>query len=349
VITNAPVLVTGASGFVASHIVEQLLAKGYRVRGTVRSLLPEKLPTFLQKLPGASERLELVTADLLTEGAFDKAAQGCEFVMHTASPYVLDVKDAQKDLVDPAVNGSVHVLSACSKSGSVKRVILTSSMAAITDEPDSDHVLSEEDWNIKSSLERNPYYYSKTLAEKAAWNYVEQQKRAFDLVVINPFLVIGPSKTKVLNPSNQLFVDLVKGTYPGIMNLTWGFVDVRDVARSHILAMESNDARGRYICAGETSPMRNIVELLAKLGYEQGYKLPKIGLDCGIGDFAVRLSSYTQPKGVGTYLRTHVGRVPRYDNSKIRSELGLNFLPLEQSITDTMIDLKRWEHISPSA
>ena len=214
-VTQAPVLVTGAAGFLASHLVAQLLARGYRARGTVRSLKKEKDLAPLRALPGAAERLELVEADLLAEGAFDAAAQGCEIVMHTASPYVLDAKDPQKDLVEPAVKGTESVLSACKKAGTVRRVVLTSSMAAITDEPESDRVLTEEDWNTRSSLDRNPYYYSKTLAERAAWEYVEREAHDFDLVVVNPFLVIGPSIGPGLNTSNQMFVDILGGPTPG--------------------------------------------------------------------------------------------------------------------------------------
>lgn len=333
------VLVTGASGFIASRIVEQLLAKGHRVRGTVRSLKKVQDLASLRSLPGAAERLELVEADLLLGGSFDAAAQGCDAVLHTASPYVLDAKDPQKDLVDPAVQGTRNALSACQKSPTVKRVVLTSSMAAITDEPNSDHVLTESDWNTKSSLERNPYYYSKTLAERAAWEFVEKERPGFDLVVINPFLVIGPALSSGVNPSNQLFVDLLKGTYPGVMNLTWGFVDVRDVADAHVRAILTPEASGRYITAGETISMRAVVELLEKNGWAKGNKLPTLGMDCGIGDFAVRVSSYLQPKGVGSYLRTHVGRVPRYDASKAKRELGVEFRPVESSTLDTLADL----------
>lgn len=343
------VLVTGATGFIASHIVERLLAQGHRVRGTVRSLKKEKDLAPLRALAGASERLELVEADLLRDGAFDAAAQGCEGVLHTASPYVLDAKDPQKDLVDPALNGTRNVLRACQKAGTVKRVVVTSSMAAITDEPESDHVLTEADWNVKSTLERNAYYYSKTLAEKAAWEFVEKEKPSFDLVTINPFLVIGPSHSAGINTSNQLFVDLLKGAYPGLMNLTWGFVDVRDVADAHIRALETPGAKGRYITAGDTIAMRSVVELLEKNGWAKGNKLPKLGMDCAVGDFAVRLSSYLQPKGVGSYLRTHVGRVPRYDTSKVKKELGLAFRPVETSILETLEDLARHGHVVKSA
>jgi len=343
------VLVTGATGFIAAHIVSQLLQKQHRVRGTVRSLRKEKELAHLRSLPNAAQNLELVEADLLTDGAFDAAAAGCDAVMHTASPYVLDAKDPQKDLVDPAVKGTRNVLSACKKAASVRRVVVTSSMAAITDEPESDHLLTEADWNVKSSLERNAYYYSKTLAERAAWEFVEKEQPGFRLVVINPFLVIGPSLSPGLNTSNQLFVDLLKGTYPGIMNLTWGFVDVRDVADAHVRAIESPSAQGRYLTAADTVSMRAVVELLDKHGYAKGNKLPKLGMDCALGDFAVRLSSYMQPKGVGSYLRTHVGRVPRYDNSKVRRELGLSFRPVEETILDTLNDLVRHGHVSKHA
>ena len=325
--------------------VEQLLARGYRVRGTVRSLKKEKELAHLRALPGAAERLELVEADLLGPGAFDAAVAGSEIVMHTASPYALDVKDPQKDLVDPAVQGTRNVLASCKKAGTVTRVILTSSMAAITDEPESDHVLTEADWNEKSTLDRNPYYLSKTLAEKEGWRFVKEEAPGFDLVVINPFLVIGPSLSAAINTSNQMFIDLLAGTYPGIMNLTWGFVDVRDVADAHVRAMETKAASGRYICAGETIAMRDVVALLGEKGWGEGRKLPKLGFDCAVGDFTVRLSSYLQPKGVGSYLRTHVGRVPRYDTSKIQKELGLSFRPVRASILDTVADLDRWGHL----
>ncbi len=348
-VTLSPVCVTGAAGFIASRIVEQLLARGYRVRGTVRSLRKEKDLAHLRALPGASTHLELVEADLRDASTFDAAVAGCTHVLHTASPYTLEAKDPQKDLVDPAVEGTRNVLLACQRAATVRRVVVTSSMAAITDEPESDHVLTEADWNDKSTLERNPYYLSKTLAEREAWRFLKEGAPDFELVTINPFLVIGPSLTAGINPSNQLFVDLFAGKYPGIMNLTWGFVDVRDVADAHVRAMEAGCAMGRYICAGETIAMRDMVAFLRDLDADAATSLPKIGLDCGIGDFTVRLSSYLQPKGVGSYLRTHVGRVPRYDTSKIQKELGVSFRPVRESIRDTVADLQRWKHLAAAS
>ena len=348
-ITAKPVLVTGATGFIASRIVEQLLAKDYHVRGTVRSLKKERELGLLRALPGATDRLELVEADLTATDAFDRPAAGCEYVIHTASPYFLDATDPQHDLVDPAVNGTEGVLAACQRARTVKRVVLTSSMAAITDEPDARRVLTESDWNMKSSLTRNPYYYSKTVAERAAWQFVERERPPFDLIAINPFLVVGPSLMPALNVSNQIFVDLLKGTYPGIVSLTWGFVDVRDVADAHVRAMETPPAHGRYICAGGTASMRSVVDLLTRHGWAAGYKLPSFGLDNAVGDVVVRLASHLQSKGVGSYLRTHVGRVPRYDTSKIQRELGIRFRSVETTVLDTMTDLRRWQHLPAAA
>jgi dihydroflavonol-4-reductase len=206
---------------------------------------------------------------------------------------------------------------------------------------------SRRPWLRSPSLERNPYYYSKTLAERAAWDFAEQQKPPFDLVVINPFLVVGPSLVPTLNTSNQIFVDLLKGTYPGIVALTWGFVDVRDAADAHVRAIETPSASGRYICAGDTASMRTVVGLLRQHGWAEGYKMPAIGLDNAVGNVVVRLGSYLQSKGVGSYLRTHVGRVPRYDTSRIQRDLGMRFRPIEQTIVETMGDLARWGHLPP--
>ncbi|HJL18955.1 MAG TPA: aldehyde reductase [Sandaracinaceae bacterium LLY-WYZ-13_1] len=345
---ETPVCVTGASGFIAAHIVRELLERGYRVRGTVRSLADPDKYRYLTSLPGAAERLELVEAELTTEGSFDEAVKGCRVVIHTASPYVIDVEDPQRDLVDPAVSGTLNVLRSAKDAGA-QRVVLTSSMAAISDEPRDDHVFTEADWNERSSLTRNPYYFSKAEAERAAWRFVEEQSPGFDLVVINPYMVLGPSLGPSLNTTNQLFRDILQGVYPGIMSLSWGFVDVRDVARAHVLAMETDEASGRYLCAGEEMDMKTLVGVLKEAGYDRGFQLPRMDLACSVGDFAARLMSYTQPKGTGSYLRTHLGKRMRYDNAKIRRELGMEFRPAKDAVLDAVEDLFRHGHLERPA
>ena len=343
-ITDKPVCVTGASGFIAAHIVRQLLEQGYSVRGTVRKS-PKNYP-FLLGLPGASERLELVEADLLSNGAYDRAIEGCDYVMHTASPYQINVKNPQTDLVDPAVNGTETVLESCLKSSSIKRVIFTSSIAAITDEPDSTKVFNEKDWNTMSSLERNPYHYSKTLAERDAWDFIMRKRPTFDLVAINPFMVVGPSLGPSLNTSNQILRDILIGVYPCIMDINWGFVAVQDAAQSHILAMETETASGRYLCSGEAMDMKTLVALLSSSGFD-AYSLPKLDLSGKIGSLLMKVLSFTQPRNTGVYIRTNIGRTMRYDNAKIKRELGISFKPVKESIIDAVKDMVQWGHLPP--
>lgn len=341
---SSHVLISGATGFIAGHTIEALLAAGHRVTGTVRNPADEAATAHLRALAGAGERLRLIGADLRAPHAFDDAVADVDYVLHMASPYQLTVADPDRDLVQPAVRGTLAMLEACARSRSVRRVVVTSSMAAVTDEPDGSRVLTEADWNEKSSLARNPYYYSKVCAERAAWDFVARQRPAWSLVTINPFIVIGPAQTRAVNESNKIFVDLMAGAYPAIMPLTWGFVDVRDVAAAHVRALAAPDAEGRYLCAGATRSMRDVVTLLRAQGYGHT-RLPKLSLESALGVKLAWLASWTQPSGVGTYLRSHLGRVPRYDTTKIRRDLGLAFLDVDTAILDTCRDLVRWGHV----
>ena len=176
-----------------------MLAKGHAVVGTVRDPGDAAKVGFLTAMQGD---LRLVAANLLDADPFTAHAD-VDAILHLASPYIVNVKDPQRDLVDPAVQGTLSMLRAAKANPRVKRVVLTSSMAAVTDEPD-ERVLTEADWNRKSSLTRNPYYYSKTLAERAAWDFMAAERPGFDLVVINPFLVMGPSHTRAVNASPEV-------------------------------------------------------------------------------------------------------------------------------------------------
>lgn len=189
------ILVTGASGYIATHIVKQLLEKGYRVRGTVRNLTDDKKVAPLRKLAGRSRfELELVEADLNKEETWLSAVKGCTYVLHTASPFPLKTPTNENELIKPAVNGTLFVFRACVQEGSsVKRVVLTSSIAAIAGNTFRDgYMYSEKDWPEVDGLE--PYTKSKTLAEKAAWDFVRDREAkglpCFELSVINPGLVM---------------------------------------------------------------------------------------------------------------------------------------------------------------
>lgn len=335
---NALVCVTGASGFVGSAIVKELLDHGYRVRGTARS--PAGAFEHLRPLAGADDRLEVVAADLEQPGSLDRAVAGCDYVVHAASPYVLTVADTQRDLIDPAVRGTLEVLESSLAATTVRRVVVTSSFAAMTDEPDGTY--DESHWNTSSSVTRNPYYFSKVSAESAAWEFAS--RNAFDLVAINPSLVIGPSLVPSLNVSNQVLADFTTRRYPGILDFGWGIVDIRDVAAAHRLALEVPSASGRYLCAADVWTMRQIVESVknSDLGLA---RLPTLSLDNAWGRTLVRLAATFQPSGSRDFLRTNLGRRFRIDTTRIRSGLGMKFRSVEDSILDAYRDLQRWGHI----
>jgi len=334
------VLVTGATGFIAGHTIVQLLAAGHDVLATVRDPARADRVAHLRALPGA-DRLTLAGADLTAPDPFG-ALTDVDAVLHMASPYAVNVADPQRNLVTPAVEGTLSLLRAAARSPRVRRVVLTSSMAAITDEPDG-RMLTEADWNTRSSLTRNPYYFSKAQAERAAWDFMTREKPGFDLVVLNPFLVIGPAHTADINTSNQTFVDMARGTYPAVMALDWGVVDVRDVAAAHLLAMTNPQAKGRYIVAAGNLTMTQAVAQMRAGGY--GRRLPRLNLTGAFGTALMKLASRTQPAGTGSYLRTHLGRHPRFDNSRSQSELGLTYRSPQAALADTLSDLVRWGHL----
>lgn len=334
------ILVSGATGFIAGHAIAQLLAAGHEVVATVRDTSKAERTAHLGALPGA-ERLSLAAADLMSPDAFLPHVD-VDAVLHMASPYAVSVADPKRDLLDPAVNGTLSVLRAAATSGRVKRVVVTSSMAAVTDEPDG-RVLTEADWNTKSSLERNPYYYSKVMAERAAWDFVEAERPGFDLVVLNPFLVIGPAMTAEINTSNQTFVDMWAGVYPAVMALDWGVVDVRDVAAAHVAALDPRVPQGRYLLAAGNMTMAEAAAQMRAEGYAG--KLPKLSLTGGFGTALMKLAAATQPAGVRSYLRTHLGRHPRFDTTRSRTVLGLTYRSPAVALRDTLADLARWGHI----
>jgi dihydroflavonol-4-reductase len=265
-------------------------------------------------------------------------------VIHTASPYQIDVADPQRDLVDPAVNGTLSVLRSCSTASMVRRVVLTSSGAAVTDRADG-HVNTEADWNTRSSLTRNAYYFSKAMAEQAAWSFVDGNGIGFDLVAVNPFYVVGPSWGPEMNTSHRFFTGFTNGGVPAILALEWPLVDVRDVATAHILAMERPAASGRYIVAAGTRTMRQVIDLLRANGWGDRYRLPSLALDGEMGTAFSKLVAVFQSSGARDYLMNHLGGSMRFDNTKVRTDLGLEFRDIDQTILETMEDLERWGHL----
>jgi len=335
--SERPVLVTGGSGFVASHLVRQLLERGYRVHTTVRSFARSAKVRPLREMqdcfPG---RLELFEADLLVDGSFGEAMRDCEIVFHVASPFLMPekIKDAQKDVVEPAVTGTRNVLGAIDGTPTVKRLVFTSTVGAIFgDYVDvmamEGNVLSERYFNQTSTVENNPYHYSKTMAEKVAWAAAESQNR-WQMVAVNPGLVLGPSMTPA-SQSGSLFLldELFKGYFfYGAPDFSFTVVDVRDVAAAHIAAAERPDAHGRYILAA--AEMVSFFEMSQILRERfPGHRLPRTRLP----HWPVRVLGpafgLTQD-----YIRKHLGIRFKVDNTRSITELGISYLPFEQTLTE---------------
>ncbi|XP_018682668.2 tetraketide alpha-pyrone reductase 2 [Musa acuminata AAA Group] len=257
--------VTGGTGFIASHLIRELLSRGHTVRATVRDTEDVARVGFLWSMGGAKERLKLVKADLLVDGSFDLAVDGVDGVFHTASPvFVPQDQNVQQALIDPAIQGTTNVLKSCSKASSVRRVVLTSSCSSIRYRYDVTLVspLNESHWSDPEYCKRyNLWYaYAKTLAEKEAWRLAEHF--GINLVVVNPSFVVGPLIAPRPTSTLLLILSILKGNISWYPNTTMGFVHVDDVIFSHILAMEDSRVSGRLICSGSVARWSEIMEMI---------------------------------------------------------------------------------------
>lgn len=325
---------TGASGYIASHVVRELLDRGYRVRGTVRDPNDPKKTKHLRALAeGRPGTLELVRADLLEPHSFDEAVAGQDYLLHTASPLNLKPKNPQRDVIDPALEGTRNVLGAVQRAKTVKRVVVTSSAAAVrsTNRP-HDHVFSEEDWNDTATIDENPYPLSKTLAEREAWSIRDAMEPAerFQLVTINPTVVIGPALAESHASGSLLVIlKLINGSMPAFPRMSISLVDVRDVATAHVNALERPDAHGRHLMFCKSLWMKQIAETIRP--EFPHLRVPRRQLP----DWLVYLAVPFVPQINLHYVRTNLGVVRRYDNSRARNELGIEFRPVEASILDS--------------
>ena len=268
--TTAPVLVTGASGYIASWVIQKLLTQGYSVHATVRDLNKTKSFTHLEKIADSSAgTLKLFQANLLSPGSFDTAMQGCEIVFHMASPFVVtNYKDAVKDIIEPAVLGTENVLNSVNQTESVKRVIVTSSIAstygdAVDILQTENNSFDESCWNTTSSETHQPYPYSKVMAERKAWEMADAQDR-WTLICINPALVFGQSLTSnTQSGSVEVLQQFANGmTLFGVPPMWNGVVDVQDVAEAHLRAAFKPEAHGRYIICSESLSLLEMGQIL---------------------------------------------------------------------------------------
>nr|AGH13573.1 alcohol dehydrogenase [bacterium symbiont of Plakortis simplex pPS11G3] len=331
-----PVVVTGANGYIASWLVKGLLERGFNVHATVRDLRdPEKTNHLGAVARGCPGTLSLFRADLLDPAGFDRAMADSTLVFHTASPLIVrNVEDPKRDLVEPATQGTMHVLDAVNRTPSVRRVVLTSSIVAIYGDAADlgdirDDRFNESHWNTTSNARHQPYSYSKTLAERLAWEIASKQER-WDLVVVNPGLVLGPGLSPHTKAEGVLVMrDFGNGYYRfGVPDLEFAVVDVRDVAEAHMRAGMWPHASGRHILVAES---RTLMEIGAVLRSRFGDVFPFPRRTVSSTAALMLASRRGIPQSVA---KRNLGYPLRFDSSRANDALGMNFRPPEESIVD---------------
>ena len=319
------ICVTGGSGYIATHVCRILVESGkYTVRCTVRSKSPEKTD-YLDSIG-----VEIFDGcDLLLEGSFDKAFEGCEYIVHCASPFFFRAPGGDgNNFVKPAVEGTKNVLAAVEKVGTVKRIVLTSSCAAIawgdsSNHPDAPNVVwTEDDWQTDNTLQKGAYRMSKRLAEEAAWEYINSAKNGgkVDMAVINPSFVLGPVLTpRFVSASITFQKSLIDGSTTKLRFSGFGMVDVRNVAQAHVNALtvdlnqeglKNKRGEARFILSSETGvSMTEIAKILKGTGKFDQYPIP---------------------------LEVDGNEVPlaKYSHARAEKYLGISFLPIEQTIAE---------------
>ncbi|XP_002992359.2 tetraketide alpha-pyrone reductase 2 [Selaginella moellendorffii] len=315
------VCVTGGTGYIASWIVRELLQRGYTVHTTARNPDDPAKVGFLWDLPGAKERLRIFKADLLEPGSFDAALSGVYGVIHVAGVVLIDPKDdPQLKLVETSTNGVLNVLGSCTKFSSIAKVVLTSSCSAIRYDHHhqtgkNDSLLDESSWTNPGYCSQHKLWYplAKTLAERTAWDF--SKLHGINLVVVNPSFIVGPLLQPVPTSTILIVLGMLKGHIKLYPNMIVGFVHIQDVVAAHLLAYESPDAAGRYICSERVAHWREVLEML-RAKYPQ-YPLP---------------SEPSQDQGQD---------IPHEMSAEKLKQLGLeSYQPLEKMFDDCIESLK---------
>ena len=331
------VLITGASGFVATHTIKNLLVEGrYKVRGTVRNSSNEaKVAPLHALVQNAARSLELVDADLTSEEAWKDAVRGCTYVLHIASPFPRDPpKNVEEGLIRPAVEGTLNVLRACAESGTVKRVVLVSSIAAVSSglNGESGKVYTEDDWSVEENC--FPYELSKYKAERAAWDFVEklEDSKKFEFITVCPSAVIGPALTAATTDNTSIhfsITGILSNTTPGLPDVSIPLVDVRDVADAICSAMEKPGiSNKRFILANETLHFRQIAKIIEDEFKTQGYEIPTKPID------EIVMQEYKKTSA-GEQIGALEGKKIFFNIDRMKTELQLTPRPVQSTILDT--------------
>ncbi|MDJ1479889.1 aldehyde reductase [Cytophagaceae bacterium YF14B1] len=325
------VLVTGGTGFIASYCIIRLLNAGYKVKASVRSLKStDELQAMLKQGGIASfDNLMVVEANLNNESSWDAAVSGCSYVIHTASPTPNTDAKTDDDFVIPARNGVLFVMRAAQKAG-VKRFVLTSAFGAVGYGTSKTTPYTEEDWTEINEIVA-PYQKSKTLSEKAAWEFISTEGKGLELAVINPTGVYGPVLSGNFSHSIQPVFQMLNGAVKACPKITSGYVDVRDVAELHFLAMTSPAANSqRFIAvAGQAVSLLDIAKILRKNLGEKAAKVPTKEIPSCL----VKIGALFNPKLA--LVLPYLGSIKEASNEKAKRLLGWKPRSTEEAIVAT--------------
>ncbi len=326
---SGTVLVTGGSGYIGGWCVIGLLQQGYVVRATVRDLAKEPAArAAIAKVVDPGNRLSFHAVNLTSDDGWDAAMDGCDYVLHVASPLGVQEPKDPFELITPAREGALRAIRAAIKAG-VKRVVMTSSVAATHKEGTGDTIADETNWTNGDDAKQGAYGRSKTLAEQAAWALIKAEGGATTLAVVNPALVLGPVTSGDYSESVQVVERLLTGRMPGVPRLGFNVVDVRDVADLHIRAMTAPEAAGeRFIAAGHYAWMSELADVLRAKYPEQAAKVPTRK----VPDFVVRLVGLFD-RDLGS-VTPGLGRKHDYSSAKAQDKLGWRPRPLADTIVD---------------
>jgi len=325
------VLVTGISGFVGQHCAAELLKKGYAVRGSVRSLSRiEEVVSGISKEIDPEDRLEFCELDLMKDSGWEKAMEGCDYVLHVASPFVVKVPKDENELIKPAVDGTLRAIEAAKKAG-VKRVVLTSSTVAMHGGQDGMIKINDKSWTNLSAKNVTAYFKSKTLAEKSAWAFIENQtgENKLELVVVNPGPIYGPTLTgNLATEAMDFFKKLITGQVPMLPHAKSVMSDVRDVAFVHVAALDNEKANGKRFIVTSEKPfaIQEIAQILKSNGFD---KVSTQLAPTFLLKFLARFNS--EMKGMLPF----IGNTIEADVSNTMSTFNWKPIPFEKTVLDT--------------
>ena len=325
------VLVTGISGFVGQHCAAELLKKGYAVRGSVRSLSKtDEVVNGIKKEIDPKDNLEFCELDLMNDAGWDKAMEGCDYVLHVASPFVVKVPKDENEIIKPAVDGTLRALKAAKKAG-VNRVVLTSSTVAMHGGQTGLIKINQDSWTNLNAKNVTAYFKSKTLAEKSAWEFIKNQTgvNKLELVVVNPGPIYGPTLTgNLATEAMDFFKKLITGKVPMLPKAYSVMSDVRDVATIHVAALENEKANGKRFIVTTEKPqaIQQIGEILKSNGYDKvSTKLAPTFLLKFIANFNDEM------KGMLPF----VGNTIEADVSDTMKTFNWKPIPFEKTVLDT--------------